>query len=105
MSVTVVEGAVPTTLRTIKEEVTLDFALEEEHNMLHRLLYWDKRVTLLGYLIDHAVHIEAIVAHHLALRDPSDFCLSPLDDGFMGASTCAYPCTSRDGNNRPKSVS
>lgn len=91
MSVTVVEGAVPTALRTIKEEVTLDFALEEEHNMLRRLLYWDKRVTLLGYLLDHAVQIEAIVAHHLALRDPSDCSLSPLDDWLHGSFNMCVP--------------
>ncbi|KAL8841964.1 MAG: hypothetical protein Q9176_002901 [Flavoplaca citrina] len=91
MSVTVVEGAVPATLRTIKEEVTLDFALEEEHNMLRRLLYWDKRATLLGYLLDHAVQIEAIVAHHLALRDPSDCCLSPLDDWLHGSFNMCIP--------------
>ncbi|KAL9039368.1 MAG: hypothetical protein Q9180_002570 [Flavoplaca navasiana] len=91
MSVTVVEGAIPTTLRTIKEEVTLDFALEEEHNMLRRLLYWDKRVTLLAYLLDHAAHIGAIVAHHLALRDPTDCWLSPLDDWLHGSFNMCIP--------------
>ncbi|KAL9626972.1 MAG: hypothetical protein Q9204_006902, partial [Flavoplaca sp. TL-2023a] len=76
---------------TIKEEVTLDFALEEEHNMLRRLLYWNKRVTLLGYLLNHAVQIEANVAHHLALRHPSDCSLSPLDDWLHGSFNMCVP--------------
>lgn len=91
MSVTVVEGAATTILRTLKEEVTLDIALEEEHDMLRRLLYWDKRVTFLGYLLDHATEIEANISHHLGLANSSNCHLSPLNDWVHGSFNMCVP--------------
>ncbi|KAL8797996.1 MAG: hypothetical protein Q9182_007044 [Xanthomendoza sp. 2 TL-2023] len=91
MSVSVVEGVVPTTLRTIKQDVTLDFALGEEHDMLRRLLHFNKRGHFLGYLLHHAAEIEAVVAHHLGLRDPTSCQLSVLDDWVHGSFNMCVP--------------
>ncbi|KAL8652565.1 MAG: hypothetical protein Q9210_002609 [Variospora velana] len=55
------------TLKTIYGETTLEEALLEEHNMLHKLKYWQKREDLLRYLEDHINDIEATVSYLLAL--------------------------------------
>ncbi|KAL8821123.1 MAG: hypothetical protein Q9223_000778 [Gallowayella weberi] len=105
MSVSVVEGVVPTTLRTIKEHVTLDFALGEEHDMLRRLLHFNKRGHFLGYLLHHAAEIEAVVAHHLGLGDPTSCRLSVLDDWVHGSFNMCVPVhVKRWGNQAEKRV-
>lgn len=54
-----------TTLRTLDGEITLDAALEEEQDMLRRLIYWDKRINFLVYLAE----IETVVSYHLGLSE------------------------------------
>jgi hypothetical protein len=68
------------TLKTLADKITLDEALEEEHGMLQRLEYWEKRFDLLVYLLDRSAEIEAVVLYHLGLSGMGNYHLAPLDD-------------------------
>ncbi len=68
----------PTMLKTLHDEISLDAALEEEQNMLHRLTYWQKRSDLIDYLRDNKSEIESVVSQHLNLKGGGRCSLSPL---------------------------
>lgn len=55
-----------TTLRILDDEIILNAALKEEQNMLRRLIYWDKRINFLIYLL---AEIETVVSYHLSLSE------------------------------------
>lgn len=79
------------TLRTLRNMVTLDEALEEEHDMLQKLTYWDKRIQFLRYLRSNSAEIEAIVSYHLGIRERRDCELAPLDDWIHGSFNMCVP--------------
>lgn len=79
------------TLRTLDDEITLDAALEEEHDMLRRLTYWEKRFDFLVYLLDRSAEIEAVVSYHLGLSGTGSCYLAPLDDWVHGSFNICLP--------------
>lgn len=91
MSVAVVEGASPTLLRTISNDITLDFALEEEHDLLRKLTYWNKRLAFAGYLRSHSDEIEAVIAFHLGLTDSGNCRLAPMGAWVHGSFNMCVP--------------
>ncbi|KAL9028672.1 MAG: hypothetical protein Q9196_002998 [Gyalolechia fulgens] len=91
-----------TTIRTLRGEITLDEALEEEQDMLRRLTYWDKRIYFLDYLLDHSVDIEAVVSYHLDLKGKGSCYLAPLDDWIHGSFNMCLPVYVRDRKTRPE---
>ena len=86
----------PTMLRTLRGEVTLEEAMAEEHNMLHRLTYWQKRCDLLDYLSDHRAQIEAVVSHHLNLGQNGACFLAPISEWIHGSFNICLPVNVKD---------
>ncbi|KAL9031469.1 MAG: hypothetical protein Q9196_000491 [Gyalolechia fulgens] len=91
MSVAVVDGASPTLLRTISNDITLEFALEEEHDLLRKLTYWNKRLAFAGYLRSHSDEIEAVIAFHLGLTDSGSCRLAPTGAWVHGSFNMCVP--------------
>ena len=79
------------TLRTLDGEITLDAFLEEEQDMLRRLIYPNKRIDFLAYLLDHSAEIEAVVSYHLGLKGNKSCCLTSLDDWIHGSFNMCIP--------------
>ena len=79
------------TLRTLDDKITLDAALEEEHNMLRRLMYWEKRFDFLVYLLNHSAEIEAVVSYHLNLSGKESCYLAPLDQWIHRSFNMCLP--------------
>ena len=78
-------------LRTLQDNISLEAALAEEQNMLHRLTYWKKRSGLLVYLYDHRAEIEAVVSHHLNLNGNKTCFLAPLSEWIHGSFNICLP--------------
>ncbi|KAI4150040.1 MAG: hypothetical protein LQ341_001187 [Variospora aurantia] len=94
------------TLKTIYGETTLEEALLEEHNMLHKLKYWQKREDLLRYLEDHTNDIEATVSHLLALDKTKRCRVEPVDLWRHGSFNMCIPIhvTDRRGQQRERFI-
>lgn len=90
------------TLSTLDDEFTFDEAVEEEHDMLRRLTYWEKRFHFLVYLLDHSAEIEAVVSYHLGLSEIGRCYLAPLDDWIHGSFNMCLPVYIKNGKNRPE---
>lgn len=93
-----------TTLRTLKGEITLDAAIQEERDMLRRLSYWNKRIYFLCYLDDHSAEIEAIVSYHLGLSEIESCYIAPLDDWIHGSFNMCLPIHIKDREGHEKRV-
>ncbi len=92
------------TLKTLKnDDITLGTALEEEHDMLQRLTYWEKRREFLAYLLDHSAEIETIVSYHLNARTGSCH-LAPLDQWLHGSFNMCLPVHVKTKNRPDKRV-
>ncbi|KAL9101741.1 MAG: hypothetical protein Q9163_003039 [Psora crenata] len=55
-------------LMTLGGEITLDEAMLDDRNMLNRLVYRQKHIDFLEYLVEHRSEIEAIVSCSLGLK-------------------------------------
>ena len=84
-------------LRTLNDEITLNAALEDEHDMLRQLTYCEKRVDFLLYLLDRSTEIEAIVLYHLGLGGTGSCHLAPLDDWIHGSFNICLPVYVKNG--------
>jgi len=84
-------GTGPTMLRTLQDEISLEEALAEEQNTLHRLSYWQKRSDLLVYLHNHSTEIEAVVSHHLNLSGTETCRLAPSSEWIHGSFNICLP--------------
>ncbi|KAL9131471.1 MAG: hypothetical protein Q9217_000619 [Psora testacea] len=91
-----------TTLRTLHEKITLDAALEEEHDMPQRLTYWKKRFDFLVYLREHSAEIEAVVSYYLGLNGKGSCYLAPLNDWIHGSFNMCLPVYVKNWRNRPE---
>ena len=91
----------PATLRTLPEDITLEEAMAEEHNMLHRLTYWQKRCDLLDYLSDHRADIEAVVSHHLNLNKNGACFLAPISEWIHGSFNICLPINIQSRSSGP----
>lgn len=78
-------------LRTLHGKITLDAALAEEHDMLQRLTYWQKRFDFLVYLREHRAEIEAVVSYHLGLNGKGSCYIAPLNDWIHGSFNMCLP--------------
>ncbi len=85
------DSSVPMPRTLSNDKITLDAALEEEHNILRRLTYWEKRRDFVIYLLDHSVEIEAIVSYHLNLNGIGSCRLASLDDWIHGSFNICLP--------------
>ena len=83
------------TLRTLDDKITLDAALEEERDMLRRLMYWEKSFDFLVYLLNHSAEIEAVVSYHLNLSGKESCYLAPLDQWIHGSFNMCLPVYSK----------
>ncbi|KAL9607871.1 MAG: hypothetical protein Q9167_007260 [Letrouitia subvulpina] len=90
------------TLRTLRGEITLNAALEEEQDMLRRLSYWDKRIGFFVYLLDHTAEIEAVVSYHLCLSEKRSCRLAPLNDWVHGSFNICIPVHVNRRRNHPE---
>ncbi|KAL8826849.1 MAG: hypothetical protein Q9170_007247 [Blastenia crenularia] len=81
----------PKALRTLTGEITLDFALEEEHDMLRRLTYWDQREYFVFDLRHHSAAIEDVVSYHLGLGSTGSCRLAPQNDWIHGSFNMCIP--------------
>lgn len=57
----------PATLSLLNGEISLNNALENDDNVLHRLSYPDKRIAFYLHLLLNLDKVAAIVSHHLGL--------------------------------------
>jgi len=89
-------------LRTLDDKITLDAALEEEHDMLQQLTYWEKRIDFLVYLSERSAEIEALVSYHLRLSGDGNCSLAPLHDWIHGSFNMCLPVYINNWKKRPK---
>ena len=78
-------------LKTLDSEVVFDEAVQEEHNMLQRLTYWQKKFDFLSYLHQQRAKIEALVSSHLGLKRPEDCQLTQPVDWIHGSFNICLP--------------
>jgi len=81
----------PPKLKTLDGDVVFDEAVQEEHNMLHRLTYWQKKFDFLMYLHQQRDKIEALVSAHLGLKSPKDCQLTQPVDWIHGGFNICLP--------------
>jgi len=81
----------PPRLATLSGEITLDEALQEERNMLHRLTYWQKKFDFLLYLYEQKEEIESVVSSHLCLKRTLECRLTDPVDWIHGNFNLCLP--------------
>ncbi|KAL9607271.1 MAG: hypothetical protein Q9167_007802 [Letrouitia subvulpina] len=81
----------PSKLNTLDGEVTFDEAVQEEHNMLQRLTYWQRELDFLSYLHQQRDKIEALVSTHLGMQGSEDCQLTQPVDWIHGSFNVCLP--------------
>lgn len=67
-------------LQMLKGKITYNEAVDQEHNVLQALTYWQKREEFISYLLQHATEIEYIVKCYLRLKGKETCRLSASED-------------------------
>ncbi|KAL9126833.1 MAG: hypothetical protein Q9217_004184 [Psora testacea] len=82
-------------------ETTFEEAVEEEHNMLQRLTYWQKQFDFMVYLLEQRVEIESIVSYHLNIDRTARCRLTPPDEWIYGTFNICLPVYIDNWTRRP----
>ena len=85
-------------LPLLQGDIALEDALEEEDNMLIRLVYPHKRDLFFKYLLEHQNDIRDIVIHHLNLKRDAKCTIADPSDWLQGSFNVCIPVqvSSRD---------
>lgn len=88
-------------LLTLKGSITYSEAADQEHNVLHRLTYWQKREDFLRYLLQHTKEIEDIVTCYLRLSRAEKCRLSCSEEWVHGSFNVCLPVYIDNWRHRP----
>ena len=78
-------------LALLRGSISLENALEEEHNMLLRLTYWRQRDAFYDSLWNKKAEIEAAVSYHLNLGDVRLCSVAEIGDWIHGSYNMCVP--------------
>jgi hypothetical protein len=88
-------------LQTLRGKITYSEAADQEHNVLQRLTYWQKREEFIVYLLQHTREIEDIVSCYLRLRGTEKCRLSTPEDWIHGSFNICLPVYIDNWRKRP----
>jgi hypothetical protein len=101
MALPVNTSTVPKTLPLLHGNVTLESALDNDDNMLQKIAYPDLRFEFYLSLYKRRSDIEAIVSHHLRLRQTETCHLGEFKDWKAGSFNVCIPVNIRNWDTFP----